>query len=133
MVLGVNAPRVILLKESIKNKCKFEVFPNLVINITSDTKLSQQIHYIINQNKFGIFHLGSTDLVHHSDLFLEIAEKLGGNLPIFTNTFTSNEDHFLAVLPKENKLPLQHQITVNEVIKEITCNESLITLKEKLI
>jgi len=133
MVLGVNSPSIISLKESIKNKCRFEVFPNLVLNTTTDTKLSQQIHYIINQNRFGVFHLGSTDLIHHSDLFLEIAEKLGGNLPIFTNTFTSNKDLFLAVLSKENQLPSQHQITVNEVINEVTCNDSLTTLKEKLI
>ncbi len=132
IVLGVNSPLLQQLKESIKNKTHFEVFPNLVINTITETKLSQQIHYIINQNKYGIFHLGSTDLIHHSDLFQEITEKLGGNTPVFTHTFTSNEDFFLAVLPKDNKLAEQYQITVQEVINEITCNESLTTLKEKL-
>jgi len=132
LVLGVNAPLLLQLKACIKNRTHFEVFPNLVINTITETKLSQQIHYIINQNKYGIFHLGSTDLVHHSDLFQEISEKLGGNIPVFTNTFTSNEDYFLAVLPKGNRLPEQYQTSINEVINEITCNESLTTLKQKL-
>ncbi len=63
MVLGSNSPRVEELKLSIKEKSPIEVFPNLVMNVTTYDKLTQQIHYIINRNKTGIYHLGSTDLV----------------------------------------------------------------------
>ena len=30
-----------------------EVFPNTIINVNSDFRLSQQIHYLINQQKTG--------------------------------------------------------------------------------
>ena len=67
MVFGSKSPRIEELKQSIKLKEPIEVFPNLIMNVTTFDKLTQQIHYIINRNKKGIFHLGSTDLVHHDD------------------------------------------------------------------
>jgi dTDP-4-dehydrorhamnose reductase len=101
LVLGINAPIITKLKEAIKNKTTFEVYPDLVVNVASDSRMSQQVHYLINQKKHGIFHIGSTDLIHHSDLFEEITEKLGTKKPIFKHTFESNKDRFMAVLPKK--------------------------------
>lgn len=132
MVLGVNAPIITILKEAIKNKTTFEVYPNLVINITSDSKMSQQLHYMINQTKQGIYHVGTTDLIHHSDLFEEITEKLGSRKPLFKRVFNSNKDRFLAVLPKKNFDHKEHQFTVNDVIDEITLKEGILTLKTTL-
>ncbi len=132
MVLGINAPIITILKESIKNKTTFEVYPDLVINVTTDFKFSQQVHYLINQKKQGIFHIGTSDLIHYSDLFEEITEKLGSSKPVFKHIFESNRDRFMAVLPK-NKFDLEeHQFTVNDVINEITLNEGILTLKTTL-
>lgn len=132
IVVGINAPIITLLKETIKNKTTFEVYPDLVINVTTDLKFSQQLHYLINQKKQGIFHIGTSDLIHYSDLFEEIAEKLGSAKPVFKHVFESNKDRFQAVLPK-NKFDLkEHQFTVNDVIDEITLNEGILTLKTTL-
>ena len=60
------------IKQQIKHTESIEIFPNLIMNVALDTKLTQQIHYIINRNKHGIFHLGSTDLVHHDDYIKEL-------------------------------------------------------------
>lgn len=129
LVLGINAPRIIQLKESLKNRTLFEVYPNLVVNVTTDLKLSQQIHYIINQKKQGIFHLGTTDLIHYSDLFEEITEKLGLASPVFKHIFRSNKDRFLAILPKSTVEVDEHQYTVNDIIDQITLKEGIQTLK----
>ena len=67
MVFGTHSPRINNIAKSLKEKTPIEVFPNLIMNVTTDSKVSQQIHYIINRNKGGIFHLGSNDLVHHDD------------------------------------------------------------------
>ena len=64
MVFGNNSPRILELDEAIKNNKPIEVFPNTIINVNNDLRLCQQIHYIINQQLSGIFHLGSTDLIH---------------------------------------------------------------------
>jgi dTDP-4-dehydrorhamnose reductase len=129
MVLGVNSPRIFQLKQSIINQAAFEVFPNLIISITTANKIAQQIHYIINKKLSGIFHLSSHDMIHHEDLFRELTEKLSDKTPIFKSVFSRNEDSYLAILPKKNKLPKEYRITVAKVIEESTLNEEISTLK----
>ena len=116
MVYGANSPRVLEIKRQIKENEAIEVFSNVVVNATSDLKLTQQIHYIINRGRQGVFHLGSNDLIHHNDLIAEICEALGEKQPLLKNVYDSNFDRFLAVMPKDNLLPKNLQISVQEVI-----------------
>ena len=116
MVFGNSSPRVKEMKKFIWNNEPIEVFPNLIINVISDYKLTQQIHYLINRNKSGIFHLGSHDLVHHEDFIKDILERIGSFNPIFKRVFTTNEERYLAVLPKDNKLPKNLRISCQEII-----------------
>lgn len=119
MVFGSQSPRVKELKHHIQEKTAIEIFPNLIMNVTTDYKVTQQIHYMINQNNYGVYHLGSTDLVHH-DEFIQDLVKLLTPLPVkFTHVFTTNDDRYLAVMPKQNKLPKHLQITSTEVLEEL--------------
>ena len=129
MVLGINSPQILHLRQCIRHQATFEVFPNLVITTTTISKICQQVHYIINQSLIGIFHLASNDMVHHEDLFREITSKIGNKMPIFKSVFSSNEDTYSAILPKENKLPVSYQITVSQVIEESSLNEEIISIK----
>ena len=119
MVFGAQSPRIQEIKELLKDKQPIEVFPNIVMNVTTDSKITQQIHYIINRNKYGIFHLGSNDLVHHSDFIKELISSLGNYRPAYKNVYTSNEERYLAVLPKDNKLPKHLQVVSQEIINEL--------------
>lgn len=120
MVFGSQAPRVQEIIQLVKEKEPIEIFPNLIMNVTTDSKVTQQIHYIINRNKSGIFHLGSDDLVHHNDFIkeiistLEIKEKV-----LFKHVYTTNDDRYLAVLPKFNKLPKHLHLKSSEILKEL--------------
>ncbi len=129
LVLGINSPEVLHLRQCIRHQAAFEVYPNLVITATTVNKVCQQVHYIINQSLRGIFHLASNDMVHHEDLFREITSKIGDKMPIFKSVFSSNEDQYNALLPKHNKLPKTHQITVAEVIEECSLNEEIMSIK----
>ncbi|AFL81649.1 RmlD-like substrate binding protein [Aequorivita sublithincola DSM 14238] len=129
MVLGINSPEILHLRQCIRHQANFDVFPNLVITATTISKVCQQVHYIINHSLFGIFHLASNDMVHHEDLFREITSKLGDKLPIFKSVFSSNDDSYNAILPKGNKLPISKQITVSEVIEECSLKEEIISIK----
>lgn len=129
MVLGINSPEILHLRQCIRHHAPFDVYPNLVISTTTVNKVCQQTHYIINQSLRGIFHLASNDMIHHEDLFKEIASKIGDIMPIFKSVFSSNEDLYKAILPKYNKLPATHQITVSEVIEECSLNEEIISIK----
>ena len=93
-----------------------EVFPKLIVNVTTEDRLTQQIHYLINRNKKGIFHLGSFDLTHHEDFIKEVIKRIGNYHPIYKRVFTTNDDRYLAVLSKYNKLPKHLKFSVQEVI-----------------
>ena len=116
MVFGNSSPRIKEMKQAIWHNEPIEVFPNLIINVTNDDKLTQQIHYLINRNKYGIYHLGSTDLVHHEDFIREIVDRVGSFNPIYKRVFTTNEERFLAVLPKDHLLPKNLQLSYQDVI-----------------
>ena len=121
MVLGSQCPRIKEIKQHLQDKTAIEIFPNVIMNVTTDSKLTQQIHYIINQNKYGIFHLGSTDLVHHDDYFKDIVNEISKEKNIlYKQVYTTNEDRYLAVLPKLNTLPKHLNITSAEVLKTLT-------------
>ncbi len=130
LVLGVNSPSVFQLKQAIKYHEHFEIFPNLIVSVTTADKFAQQVHYILNQRGHGIYHLASKDIIHHDDLFKEISEKISDKKPIFKSAYSSNEDTYLALLPKKNKLPKNYRITVAEVIEDSTLKEEIITLKK---
>ena len=120
MVFGAQSPRVQEMVQFVKEKKPIEVFPNLIMNVTNDYKVTQQIHYIINRNKSGIFHLGSNDLVHHDDFIKEIITSLElKNTAIYKRVYTTNDDRYLAVLPKFNKLPKHLQIKSQDILTEL--------------
>jgi len=129
MVLGVTSPRLIQLRQASKHKAAFEVYPNQIISITTADIVAQQVHFIVNQHLDGIFHLASEDVIHHEDLFRELCEKLGDEPPIFKSVFQRNEDSYLAILPKKNKLPKSYRITVAEVIDACTLKEEISTFR----
>lgn len=119
MVFGTQSPRIKEIKQHLLEKAPIEIFPNLIMNVTTDFKVTQQIHYMINRNKWGVFHLGSTDLVHHDDFIKEMTAHLTSDSVKFKHVYTTNEDRYLAVMPKLNKLPKHLQITSHDILKEL--------------
>jgi len=120
MVLGTQSPRIKEIKQHLAEKTAIEIFPNIIMNVTTDTKITQQIHYMINRNKSGVFHLGSTDLVHHDEYIKDIVNQIiTKNGVLYKHVYTTNEDRYLAVLPKFNKLPKHLQVTSLEVLQEL--------------
>jgi|TARA_B110000285_G_scaffold224810_1_gene282120 dTDP-4-dehydrorhamnose reductase len=124
MVFGLNAPRTLEIDRAVKNNMSIEVFPNTIINVNSDIRLSQQIHYLINQKKTGLYHLGSSDLISHYDFIKIIVEKRHHTLGIFKQVYTSNTMRYLATLPKENKLPNHLLTSYTDVINDLTLTET---------
>lgn len=119
MVFGSQSPRIKEIKAFLKEDLPIEVFPNLIMNVTTESKVTQQIHYIINRNKYGIFHLGSNDLVHHDDFIKEIIDTLGEYKPKLKRVYTTNDDRYLAVMNKDNTLPKHLQLSSSFVLSEL--------------
>ncbi len=105
MVFGSQSPRVKEIKQLILDKAPIEVFPNLIINVSNGEKLCQQILLLLNQDRFGTYHLGSSDLVPHEEFIQEIVHKLRIGNPVYKRIYTTNDNRYLAVLSKDNPLP----------------------------
>jgi dTDP-4-dehydrorhamnose reductase len=118
MVFGKTSPRLkeIFMLHDLNEP--IDVFPNVIINATTVSKFCQQLHYIINQELKGVFHLGSSDLVHHKDLIMDICEINNIENPVFRNNYQSNQDRYLALLPKYNKLPKNFRIYIEDVVED---------------
>ncbi|WMI65031.1 sugar nucleotide-binding protein [Aestuariibaculum sp. YM273] len=119
MVFGPYCPRLKEIAQLISDKEPVEIFPNLIMNVTTHTKVTQQIHYIINRNKSGVFHLGSIDLVHHDEFIRDIIKISGLKKAIYKRVYTTNDDRYLAVLPKYNMLPKNLQLLSQEILTEL--------------
>jgi len=119
MVFGGQSPRILEIHQNIKDNMPIEVFPNLIMNVSTDSKVTQQIHYIINRNKSGVFHLGSSDLVHHDEFINDIVKNLNIKSVTFKRVYTTNDDRYLAVLPKYNLLPKNLQLQSQEILTEL--------------
>lgn len=116
MVFGNSSPRIRDIKRAVWENEAVEVFPKLVMNVTNDDRFTQQVHYLINQDLHGIYHLGSKDLVHHDDFIREVVERIGEFSPILKRVYTTNEERYLAVLPKHNPLPRHLQYSYQDII-----------------
>ena len=120
MVFGNHSPRIQALDQAIQNNEAIEVFPNTIINVNNDVKLSQQIHYIINQQLTGIFHLGSTDLIHHFDFIKLLVQKRYQRPAVYKQVYTTNQMRYLAVLAKRNKLPNNLLFSYTEILDDLS-------------
>lgn len=117
MVFGKTSPRLKDIFRLHNLNEPIDVFPNVIINATTANKFCQQVHYIINQDKSGVLHLGSSDVIHHKDLIEDICKINALKYPIFKNNYQSNQDRYLALLPKHNKLPKHYRIYIEDVVK----------------
>ena len=121
MVFGIKSHRNKEIKLLIKENKPIDVYPNTIVNINSDTILSQQINYIINKNLSGIFHLGTKDLISHFDLIKKIVENINIGVK-FKHIYTTNNLRYLAVLPKKNCLPSHLYPSCESIINMFSLN-----------
>jgi len=57
--------------------------------------------------------------VHHDEFISDIVQQLNYKQPIYKRVYTTNDDRYLAVLPKENLLPKNLQIKSEEIINSL--------------
>lgn len=119
MVFGAQSPRNKEIKLLLSLEEPIELFPNLILNVVTAKRVSQQLHYIINRNKSGTFHLGSLDLVCHDDFIKELVSKMNAKNPKYKLVYTTNDSRYLAVLSRDNKLPKHLQMKSEEVHEEL--------------
>ena len=119
IVFGIKSKRLKEIDFKVENKIPIEIFPNTIINFSSLYRLTQQIHFIINHKLSGIFHLGTDNLISHSELIKKIISSRYMTKIIYKRIYSSNEIRYLALLSKKNRLPKYLHYTVNQGLKDI--------------
>ncbi len=119
MLFGPKSPRILQIKTLLNTQKPIEIFPNLIINVASDRQLTRQIHYMLNRKKGGLFHLGSKDLIHHDEWMHRLVFHLEAKNPVYKHIFTTNQDRYLAVLPRDNALPKHLQYGFQDILDDI--------------
>lgn len=130
ILLGYHSVIIQQFINQVKANLPVEVFPNVIISANTQQHFATQLHYLINKAYSGIIHLTSEDVIHHEDLFKEIAIKLELPQVVFKQVYQSNEERYLALLNENPKLPKHKQIDIAQVIEQSSLNFNLITLNK---
>lgn len=120
MIWGKDSPRFNSLRTALFNNEKIDIYTNIFVNHNTDTMLAKQIGFILQNNLEGIFHLGSPDVISHSDFITNLASHLGYDHAQFNEEKGSEEKSFLAVLPKADQLPQTLVLSNAAVIHHLT-------------
>jgi dTDP-4-dehydrorhamnose reductase len=67
--------------------------------------------------------LGSTDLIHHFDFIKLIIKRRYKKRAIYKQVYTTNQMRYLAVLGKENKLPMNLLFSYTEILNDLTLSK----------
>jgi len=117
-VWGKKSPRMKELLELLNKNGEIEASSHIYATRITDKMAAKQIHYIMENNLKGTFHLGTSDIMSEKDFITELIEKLGyKNAKIKEASF--NEDKYLAVLSRKNIWPEDLIFTQSDIIKEL--------------
>lgn len=120
MVWGKESARFKGLIDVLDNKGKVDVYTNLYINNHTDVMLAKQIGYIIKHDLKGIFHLGSSEVISHSEFVKTLVNQLGYINVAYNDEAQSEEKSYLAVLPTHGDLPAEYEISNKSIISHLT-------------
>ena len=81
-VWGKNSPRLKAVKDGCE-KGQLEVYTNFFSNHVSDMQIAQAIQWIIREDKDGIFHIGTSDVVNYQYFTEQLITEMNLNPPEF--------------------------------------------------
>ena len=100
-VWGRNSPRFLAVKEGCKAG-KLEVYTDFSCNHTSDLQTADFIEWVIREDKFGIFHVGTTDVTDYHRFIERLTAEMGVKQPELAAQRVSG---MMAVLSGRNDVP----------------------------
>lgn len=100
-VWGKNSPRM----QEIKAGCesgRLEVYTDFYSNHVSDLQIAEMIQWIVREDKNGIFHVGTSDIVNYQHFIGELIGAMGWKKPEFVSL---KEPGILAVSSSRDDIP----------------------------
>lgn len=118
-VWGINSPRL----QEVKAGCEIGqlgVYTDFFSNHVSDIQIAQTIQWIINENKDGIFHVGTSDVISYQCFMEQLITAMDMRRPEFV--FQKNPG-VMAVLSNRKDIPDQLKWSNKKLIQYL-CNNS---------
>lgn len=100
-VWGKSSPRL----QEIKAGCEIgqlRVYTDFFSNHVSDIQIAQTIQWIINENKDGIFHVGTSDVISYQSFIEQLITAMGMKCPEFV---PQKNPAVMAVLSNRKDIP----------------------------
>lgn len=102
-VWGKNSPRI----EAVKAGCRsghLEVYTDFYSNHVSDLQIAEIIRWIIREDKNGIFHVGTSDVINYQQFIERLIAAMGMKKPELTSL---KQPGIMAVLSNRADIPDQ--------------------------
>ncbi len=118
-VWGRNSPRL----REVKTGCeigKLRIYRDFYTNHVSDMQIAQMVQWIIKEDKGGVFHVGTSDVINYQRFIEQLITAMGMKLPEFVYQKTPRT---MAVLSSRNDIPNELKWT-NEKLVQYLCSST---------
>lgn len=91
-IWGKESPRMNLVKNGFEKNEIIYAYSNLECNNLLDKQLAKQLHFIIDKELKGIFHLGSVDMMTQEKFFERLIETFSGESDILKSKLFDEQE-----------------------------------------
>ncbi|NOU75842.1 sugar nucleotide-binding protein [Paenibacillus sp. LMG 31458] len=124
-LFGHDTPRTNELRQQLQDGESIKIYSNLYSTRNTDQLLSMQLTYLMEQGLTGIYHLGTTDIMNHSEFTKKLLTRWGYTDVAFE---VLKQDTFSSVIPEKydnslltnNPLPNKLQINHEQLIEYLS-------------
>ncbi|MCK4260408.1 MAG: sugar nucleotide-binding protein [Halanaerobiales bacterium] len=116
MLWGKDSPRYNDILDKINNDEEIEIYSNLYLTNNTDVMLAKQIHYIINNDLKGEFHLATEDVITHSEFVNELIIRLGYKDVKMKESKIAEEKFVLSIVSNRKELTDDLKISNKDIL-----------------
>jgi dTDP-4-dehydrorhamnose reductase len=119
MIFGKESPRIKALKKALENDKGVYLYENLYASVNTNERIAKQIRFIIEEEKQGVFHLASEDVINHLEFYKDIVREMGYSKFKFGRKKFKIDKYYLAILANRTDLSDDFEFSSRDVIKDI--------------
>ncbi len=112
-VYGKNSARM----RQVKAGCEagtLDIYKNFTCNYVTDVQIADYVEWILREDKKGIFHIGTTDVMEYEVFVLRLIKRLGREYPTLRYTDGTG---IMAVLSRREDIPHRLKWNVENAIE----------------
>lgn len=120
-IWGKTAPRYLKITQALVQGSPVPVWSNLIKNHTTDQQIALYVEWIIKNNKTGIFHVGSSDIVDYQSFVTRLVTALGYTAPPY-DIENLPSPTCMAVVTEHSEIPDYLKLTTQNIIEYLVKN-----------